>query len=122
MRSITKNQTGKPVFAQMIGENIPALVCSARQLMQYPVAGIDLNLGCPAPTVYKKNAGGGLLRLLDHTDSILGALRDCVDGRFTVKTRVGFETHEDFGAIFEVPSAVHGCSNNSKIATQEDLW
>lgn len=102
LRSITENQTGKPVFAQMIGENIPALVRSAKQLMQYPVAGVDLNLGCPAPTVYKKNAGGGLLRLLDHVDSILGALRDAIDGRFTVKTRVGFETHEEFDAILSI--------------------
>lgn len=102
LRSITENQTGKPIFAQMIGENIPALVRSARQLMQYPVAGIDLNLGCPAPTVYKKNAGGGLLRLLDHVDEILGRLRDAVDGRFTVKTRVGFETHEEFESILSI--------------------
>ena len=102
LRSITQNKTGKPVFAQMIGEDIKALTRSAKELMQYPVAGIDLNLGCPAPTVYKKNAGGGLLRLLDHTDSILGALRDCVDGKFTVKTRVGFESHEEFDAILAV--------------------
>jgi tRNA-dihydrouridine synthase C len=102
LRSITENQTGKPVFAQMIGENIPALVRSAKQLMQYPVAGVDLNLGCPAPTVYKKNAGGGLLRLLDHVDSILGQLRDAIDGRFTVKTRVGFETHEEFDKILSI--------------------
>ena len=27
-----------------------------------PVAAIDLNLGCPAPIVYRKCAGGGLLR------------------------------------------------------------
>lgn len=102
LRSLTQNETGKPVFAQMIGEDIKALTRTAKQLMEYPVAGIDLNLGCPAPTVYKKNAGGGLLRLLNHVDSILGALRDCVDGKFTVKTRVGFETHEEFDAILEV--------------------
>lgn len=102
LRSITENKTGKPVFAQMIGADIDALVKNARRLMEYPVAGIDLNLGCPAPTVYKKNAGGGLLRLLDHVDSILGALRDCIDGRFTVKTRVGFETHEEWDDILSV--------------------
>ncbi|MGJ8672808.1 tRNA dihydrouridine synthase [Rubritalea sp.] len=102
LRSITDNQTGKPVFAQMIGEDIPALVRSTKQLIQYQVAGVDLNLGCPAPTVYKKNAGGGLLRLLNHVDSILGALRDTIEGRFTVKTRVGFETHEEFDQILSI--------------------
>lgn len=102
LRSITENETGRPVFAQMIGQDIDALVRSARQLMEHEVAGIDLNLGCPAPTVYRKNAGGGLLRMLDHVDAILGALRDAVDGRFTVKTRVGFESEDEFGAILEI--------------------
>ena len=102
LRSIDQNATGKPVFAQMIGQDIDALLRSARQLMQHPVAGVDLNLGCPAPTVYRKNAGGGLLRNLPHVDRILGELRDCIDGRFTVKTRVGFETHEEFDEILSI--------------------
>jgi len=45
--SITKNPTGRPVIAQMIGNDIPALVRNAKLLQQYPVAAIDLNLGCP---------------------------------------------------------------------------
>ena len=50
------------VIAQLIGNNIPALVHTARALQQFPVAAIELNLGCPAPVVYRKCAGGGLLR------------------------------------------------------------
>ena len=60
--SITKNPTGRPVVAQIIGNDIPALVRNAKLLQKYPVAAIDLNLGCPAPIVYRKCAGGGLLR------------------------------------------------------------
>ena len=57
LRSITENPTGRPIIAQMIGNDIPALVRSARALQQYPIAGVDLNLGCPAPVVYRKCAG-----------------------------------------------------------------
>ena len=46
----------------MIGNDIPALVRTAKLLQKHPVAAIDLNLGCPAPVVYRKCAGGGLLR------------------------------------------------------------
>ena len=46
----------------MIGNDIPELVRTAKFLQQFPVAAIDLNLGCPAPIVYRKCAGGGLLR------------------------------------------------------------
>jgi len=50
---------------------------------------VDLNLGCPAPVVYRKCAGGGLLREPRRVDAILGALRDALAIKFTVKTRVG---------------------------------
>ena len=100
--SITKNPTGKPVVAQMIGNDIPALVRNAKELQQYPVAAIDLNLGCPAPIVYRKCAGGGLLREPARIDAILGALRDAVTIPFTVKTRLGFESPEEFGALLKI--------------------
>jgi tRNA-dihydrouridine synthase len=97
--SITKNPTGRPVVAQMIGNDIAALIRTAKLLQQYPVAAIDLNLGCPAPIVYRKCAGGGLLRELPKIDAILGALRDAVAIPFTVKTRIGFETPAEFDAL-----------------------
>ncbi|MDP2137052.1 MAG: tRNA-dihydrouridine synthase, partial [Candidatus Didemnitutus sp.] len=83
LRSIVENQTGRPVFAQLIGEQIPDMVRTVRELLHHPIAGIDLNMGCPAPKIYKKNCGGGLLRDPQKIDSLLGALRDAVPGRFT---------------------------------------
>jgi tRNA-dihydrouridine synthase B len=99
LASVTKNPTGRPVVAQMIGNDIPSLVRTAGELARYPVAAIDLNLGCPAPVVYRKCAGGGLLRDLPRVDAILGALREAIPGRFTVKTRVGFDTEETLEAL-----------------------
>jgi tRNA-dihydrouridine synthase len=100
--SITKNPTGRPVVAQLIGNDIPALVRTAKLLQKCPVAAIDLNLGCPAPIVYRKCAGGGLLREPERVDAILGALRDAVTVPFTVKTRVGFERAEEFDALLSL--------------------
>ena len=102
LRSITENRTGKPVFAQMIGHSIPDLVRTAKELLRHPVAGIDLNLGCPAPIVCKKDAGGGLLRSPERVNEILGALREVIPGRFTVKTRVGYHDAEEFAGLLEV--------------------
>jgi len=99
LRSITENPTGRPVIAQMIGNDIPALVRTARELEQHPIAAIDLNLGCPAPVVYRKCAGGGLLREPQRVDAILGALRDAIPGRFTVKTRIGFDSPQVFDEL-----------------------
>lgn len=102
VRSIAENTTGRPVFAQLIGEDIHHLNRTVRELLALPVAGIDLNLGCPAPKVYKKNVGGGLLRDPDRIDEILGALRAAVPGLLTVKMRLGFEDTAHFDRILDL--------------------
>lgn len=102
LRDITTNSTGKPVVAQMIGNDIPSLIRTAKQLEQLPIAAIDLNLGCPAPIVYRKCAGGGLLKDPGRIDRIVGALRDAISIPFTVKTRLGFEAPEEFDDLLTI--------------------
>jgi nifR3 family TIM-barrel protein len=102
LASITENPTGRPVIAQMMGNDIPNLVRTAKELQQYPIAAVDLNLGCPVPVVYKKCAGGGLLRDPDRVDEILGALRAAVTIPFTVKTRLGFDDPAIFDRLLPV--------------------
>ncbi len=102
LRAIIENATGRPIFAQLIGENIPELIRIAQALSHYPIAGIDLNMGCPAPRVYRKNVGGGLLRDPEKVDQILGALRQAIDGLFTVKMRIGFEDAIHFDRILDL--------------------
>jgi len=102
LRAITENKTGRPVFAQMIGSDLASLRRSAVALAAYPVAGIDLNLGCPAPIVCRKSAGGGLLRDPEAINRLLGGLREVIAGRFTVKTRVGYSGSDEFGGLLEI--------------------
>jgi nifR3 family TIM-barrel protein len=105
LTAITENDTGRPVFAQMIGESIPDLVRTAQKLCSYNIAGVDLNMGCPAPRIYRKNVGGGLLREPEKVDRILGELRSAVNDRpLTVKMRVGFENTDTF---YEILSSIN---------------
>ena len=71
LRSITENPTERPIIAQLIGQDATELARAVSDLKNYPISGVDLNLGCPAPVVYRKNAGGGLLR---HPDQILSLI------------------------------------------------
>ncbi len=102
LRSIVENQTGRPVFAQLIGEHIPDMVRTVKELLKYPIAGIDLNMGCPAPKIYKKNVGGGLLRDPAKIDELIGSLRDAVPGLFTVKMRIGFDSTENYARVLDL--------------------
>ena len=102
LASVTENPTGRPVLAQMMGNDIPSLVRAAKQLQQYPIAAVDLNLGCPVPVIYRKCAGGGLLRDPQRVDRILGALREAVTIPFTVKTRLGFDDPAVFDELLSI--------------------
>jgi tRNA-dihydrouridine synthase B len=102
VRSIVENKTGRPVFAQLIGEEISHMVRTVHELLKLPVAGIDLNMGCPAPKIYKKNVGGGLLRDPAKIDELLGALRAAVPGLFTVKMRIGFDSTDNYRRILDL--------------------
>ena len=127
LRSITENETGRPVFAQMIGMDVPSLVRTSNTLLDHEVAGMDMNLGCPAPTVCRKDAGGGLLRNLDLVHRILEAMREVCTSKgkmFTVKTRIGYETADEFAAILDVFAsheidalAIHGRTVKDKYQT-----
>jgi tRNA-dihydrouridine synthase len=102
LRSIDENSTGRPIFAQLIGEDLGHMERTARELLRHPVAGIDLNLGCPAPKVYKKNVGGGLLREPEKIAALFGMLRAAVPGLFTVKMRIGFSDTANFDRILDL--------------------
>jgi tRNA-dihydrouridine synthase len=101
-RCFEENPTGRPVVAQMIGRDPADLVRIARELEKRGAAGVDLNLGCPAPVVCRKEAGGGLLRDPARIDRILEALRGELAGPLTVKTRLGYDAPEEFQRLLEV--------------------
>jgi len=102
--SILHHATGRPIVAQLIGESLPDLerTVAAIEAAGLPVAGIDLNMGCPAPKVYKKNVGGGLLRDPAKVDAILGCLRAAARSQFSVKMRIGFEDDRNFETILDL--------------------
>jgi len=102
LRSVRENTSGRPIYAQLIGRDPESLKRTICFLESEPIAGIDLNLGCPAPVVCRKDAGGGLLRDPLALDGLLGMMRDAVKGRFTVKTRVGFASPDEFPALLDV--------------------
>lgn len=102
LSSITEHPTDRPVYAQLIGEDEFHLQRMIGLLEEYPIAGIDLNMGCPAPKVYRKNVGGGLLRDPQKIDSVLATLRQRCTGSFSVKMRIGFEDDVYFDEILEI--------------------
>lgn len=103
LRCILENGTGVPIWAQLAGSEPEALVRDARRLLSLPVAGIQLNAGCPSPLVNRHGAGAALLREPSRFREVLAALRETVPpGRFSVKCRLGWEKREEFPRMLEL--------------------
>ena len=63
---------------------------------------VNLNLGCPSGTVTAKGKGAGMLRNLEELDGFLDQIfaKSCLP--VSVKTRIGFQSPEEFAGILDV--------------------
>lgn len=104
--SIRQNPTGRPVAAQLIGNDLDLLAEAATRLQELPIVGIDINLGCPAPSVCGKSCGGALLKEPARIAAIVHRLRPLVSGTLTLKTRVGFDFPTEFDPLLELFSSL----------------
>ena len=69
----------------------------------YPMA--DLNIGCPSPTVTRRGRGSGLLAEPDALRRLLDGVFDGLPLPLSVKTRIGFESAEEWPALLELLAA-----------------
>ena len=96
-----------PKIVQLVGGDA-ALLAEAALLMQAKGADIiDLNMGCPAKTVAKQQAGSALLADLRQVEKILTAVVRAVNIPVTLKTRLGY--HDGQPVIAEVARIAEAC-------------
>ena len=80
---------GPPVAVQLMASDIDHLAPSIQAAERVGAAWIDLNFGCPAPIVFNKCAGSGLL---DHPERLASIVRTAVAATglaVSAKLRVG---------------------------------
>lgn len=63
---------------------------------------VNLNIGCPSGTVTAKGKGSGMLRDLEGLDYFLDTVFADPPLPVSVKTRIGFESAEEFASILQV--------------------
>jgi tRNA-dihydrouridine synthase C len=82
-----------PVQVQLLGGDPERLAESALQAIAAGACGIDLNFGCPAPTVNRHDGGATLLKYPDRLEKIIRSVRDAVPKAYPVsaKLRLGFD-------------------------------
>lgn len=97
-----EHNAGIPTVPQLLAKDAEHFLWAAGELHEMGYDEVNLNIGCPSGTVTAKGKGAGMLRDLD-------SLRGFLDGVFakaplavSVKTRVGFESPEEWPAILDL--------------------
>jgi tRNA-dihydrouridine synthase C len=100
LKHSSRTPSGTPVQIQLLGGDPDRLAASAERACALGAPAIDLNFGCPAPTVNRHDGGATLLKYPDRIYAIVSAVRAAVPFKIPVsaKLRLGWE---DATAIHE---------------------
>ena len=84
---------GTPVHVQLLGSDPTCMADNAARLASLAPAGVDLNFGCPAPTVNRHRGGAILLDDPELLHSIAAAVRAAVPAAIplSAKMRLGID-------------------------------
>lgn len=80
-----------PYFVQLFGSDPANFAEAARVLEQQGVAGVDINMGCPARKIVHSQHGSGLMREPQQACRIVEAVANAVGLQVSVKTRLGWQ-------------------------------
>ncbi|MCW7473715.1 tRNA dihydrouridine synthase [Leptospira levettii] len=92
----SRTKSGIPVKVQLLGSDINCMAENASKVASLGAYGIDINFGCPAPTVNRNRGGAALLKEPNLMYSIVKAVRNVVPKEIpvTAKMRLGYDTTE----------------------------
>ena len=84
------------VVFQIVGADEEVLVRAAASLASQDCAGIDLNMGCSAPHIFRRGAGIAWMTDPDRASRLAGRLRTAVGAKsLSVKFRLGEEENPE---------------------------
>lgn len=95
-----KTRDGMPVQVQILGGDPEGMAISAANAFKAGATAIDINFGCPAPTVNRNDGGATLLQYPCRIRDIVSAVRSAVPPSIPVsaKLRLGWDRID---AIYE---------------------
>lgn len=83
-----------PLIMQLFGNKPEFYVEAGKRLEQLGIAGIDINMGCPARKVLHTEQGAALLKDPNLAGEIVHKLSKAVKIPVSVKTRIGYDEYD----------------------------
>lgn len=88
LANASRTPAGTPVVVQLLGSDPACMAENAAQVAELAPAGIDLNFGCPAPTVNRHGGGAMLLDTPELVGRIAAAVRQAVPEHIPVSAKM----------------------------------
>ena len=103
MRAIgPEHNAGIPTVPQILAKDAEHFLWAAGEMAAMGYDEVNLNIGCPSGTVTAKGKGSGMLRDLYALDAFLNEVCAKSPIAVSVKTRVGFESPDEWPEILDV--------------------
>lgn len=99
LANASRTRAGVPVVVQLLGSDAQCMAQNAAQLAELSPAGVDLNFGCPAPTVNRHGGGATLLADPELIGRIAGAVRQAVPPAIPVSAKMRLGVSDTARAI-----------------------
>ena len=101
---------GLTAVPQILSNKADETLWAVEELVDRGYREINLNLGCPMPTVARKKKGSGLLKFTDELDAYLDGVYNGLDRRqgdrppvsLSVKTRLGTDSTDEAEALVRI--------------------
>jgi tRNA-dihydrouridine synthase C len=94
LKNQARTPAGVPVHFQLLGGNPEKLALAAQRAVEAGAFGVDLNFGCPSPTVNGSDGGATLLKYPDRIRDIVRTVRQAIPADLPVsaKLRLGWDS------------------------------
>ncbi len=92
-----RTPSGTPVQIQLLGGDEEAMAFNAERAIRLGAQAIDINFGCPSPTVNRHDGGAALLKFPERICKIVASVRSAVPTPIPVsaKLRLGWDCNDD---------------------------
>ena len=105
-----ENNTGLTAVPQVLSNKADEALWAIFELAALGYEEVNLNLGCPMPTVARKKKGSGLLKYTDELDAYLDGVFRGIEARtsnmppvrVSVKTRLGTDSTDEADALIRI--------------------
>ena len=108
LKSGARTESGAAVQVQLLGGDPDRLAESAVVACKLGATGIDLNFGCPAPTVNRHDGGATLLKFPERIEKIVGAVRKSVPHEIPVSAKLRLGWDDPSAILHNAERAVRG--------------